>query len=61
MSDILKLSPQAGNNKIIAKIKMDASQPATFLGVPQGSIKKVNKRTTEKKVVTKFRQVKAPQ
>ena len=37
MSDILKLSPQAGNNKIIAKIKMDASQPATFLGVPQGS------------------------
>jgi len=61
MSDILKLSPQAGNNEIIAKIKMDSSQPATFLGVPQGSTKKVNKRTTEKKVVTKFRQVKAPQ
>ena len=57
MSDILKLSPQAGNNEIIAKIKMDASQPATFLG---GSTKKVNKRTTGKKVVTKFRQVKAP-
>mgnify|MGYP000336324934 CR=1 FL=1 len=34
MSDILKLSPQAVNNKIIAKIKMDSSQPATFLGVP---------------------------
>ena len=61
MSDILKLSPQAGNNKIIAKIKMDASQPATFLGAPQGSTKKVNKRTTGKKVVTTFRQVKAPQ
>lgn len=54
MSDILKLSPQAGNNEIIAKIKMDSSQPATFLGVPQGSTKKVNKRTTEKKSLRSF-------
>lgn len=60
MSDILKLSPQAGNNKIIAKIKMDASQPATFWEflkvLPKG--KQTHYR---KKVVTKFRQVKAPQ
>ena len=60
MNDSLKLSPQIGNNEIIAKIKMDASQPANFFGSPNSTHKKSNKRSTKGKNVTKFRQVMAP-
>ena len=60
MQDNLKLTPSAANNEIIEKIKIDASQPVSFFGTPQGSSKKVSKRSSRQKVVTKFRQVKTP-
>lgn len=58
--DNLKLTPGSVNKEIIDKIKLDASQPASFFSTPQGSSKKVSKRSSRQKVVTKFRQVKTP-
>lgn len=54
MNDSLKLSPQIGNNEIIAKIKMDASQPANFFGSPNSTHKKSNKRSTKGKMLQSF-------
>ncbi len=57
--DNLKLTPGSVNKEIIDKIKLDASRQVPDFLVPEVTSKKV-KESTEKKVVTKARQVKAP-
>ena len=57
--DNLKLTPGSVNKEIIDKIKIDASRQVPDFLVPEVTSKKV-KESTEKKVVTKARQVKAP-
>ena len=58
-TDNLKLTPGSVNKEIIDKIKLDASRQVPDFLVPEVTSKKV-KESTEKKVVTKARQVKAP-
>lgn len=57
--DNLKVTPGSVNKEIIDKIKLDASRQVPDFLVPEVTSKKV-KESTEKKVVTKARQVKAP-
>lgn len=57
--DNLKLTPGSVNKEIIDKIKLDTSRQVPDFLVPEVTSKKV-KESTEKKVVTKARQVKAP-
>ena len=57
--DNLKLTPGSVNKEIIDKIKLDASRQVPEFLTPETTSKKV-KESTEKKVVTKARQVKAP-
>lgn len=57
--DNLKLTPGSVNKEIIDKIKLDASRQVPDFLVPEVTSKKV-KESTEKKVVPKARQVKAP-
>ena len=57
--DNLKLTPGSVNKEIIDKIKLDASRQVPDFLVPEVTSKKVIE-STEKKVVTKARQVKAP-
>lgn len=57
--DNLKLKPDSVNKEIIDKIEFDASRPTPSFLTPEAISKKV-KESTSKKVVTKFRQVKAP-
>lgn len=57
--DNLKLTPGSVNKEIIDKIKLDASRQVPDFLVPEVTSKKV-KESTEKKVVTKARQVKPP-
>ena len=57
--DNLKLTPGSVNKEIIDKIKLDASRQVPDFLVPEVTSKKV-KESTEKIVVTKARQVKAP-
>ena len=54
--DNLKLTPGSVNKEIIDKIKLDASRQVPDFLVPEVTSKKV-KESTEKKVVTKARQV----
>ena len=58
-TDNLKLTPGSVNKEIIDKIKIDASRQVPEFLTPEATSKKV-KESTGKKVVTKFRQVKAP-
>lgn len=58
-TDNLKLTPGSVNKEIIDKIKIDVSRQVPEFLTPETTSKKV-KESTGKKVVTKFRQVKAP-